>query len=44
MTPDSLAQHLGENLKTLLAGSLPGEEVAELNRLSGGANNETWRL
>ena len=44
MTPDSLAQHLNENLKTLLAGSLPGEEVSELNRLSGGANNETWRL
>ena len=44
MTPDSLAQHLNKNLKTLLAGSLPGEEVSELNRLSGGANNETWRL
>jgi len=25
MTPDSLAQHLNKNLKTLLAGSLPGE-------------------
>ena len=44
MTPDTLAQHLTENLKALLAGSLPGEGVSELNRLSGGANNETWRL
>ena len=44
MTPSTLAQHLNDNLTALLSGSLAGQEVSELSRLSGGANNETWRL
>ena len=44
MTPETLAQYLDDNLRALLSGSLAGHAVSELSRLSGGANNETWRL
>ena len=44
MTPDALERHLNDNLTALLSGSLAGTGVSQLSRLSGGANNETWRL
>ena len=44
MLPDQLTALLNTALSERLAGKIPGEEVIQLERLSGGANNETWRL
>ena len=44
MSPDQLTALLNTALSERLAGKIPGEEVMQLERLSGGANNETWRL
>ena len=44
MSPDQLTALLNTALSERLAGKVPGEEVTQLERLSGGANNETWRL
>jgi glutamate formiminotransferase len=43
MSPDQLTALLNTALSERLAGKIPGEEVMQLERLSGGANNETWR-
>jgi aminoglycoside phosphotransferase (APT) family kinase protein len=44
MSPDQLTALLNTELGESLAGKVPGEQVTQLERLSGGANNETWRL
>ena len=44
MTPDTLTKLLNDNLRQSLAGTLAGDGVSGLTRLSGGANNETWKL
>ena len=44
MSPDQLTALLNTALSERLAGKIPGEELMQLERLSGGANNETWRL
>ena len=44
MSPDQLTALLNTALTEHLSGQIPGEEVMQLERLSGGANNETWRL
>ena len=44
MSPEQLTDLLNTALSERLAGKIPGEEVMQLERLSGGANNETWRL
>ncbi|MDG2461795.1 MAG: phosphotransferase family protein [Luminiphilus sp.] len=43
-SPEGLKQLLNRALREQLAATIPGESVAQLTRLSGGANNETWRL
>ena len=44
MLPEQLTEHLNIALPPLLADKLTGTGVTDLERLSGGANNETWRL
>ena len=44
MSPDQLTALLNTALSEHLAGKMPGKELMQLERLSGGANNETWRL
>ena len=44
MLPEELTEHLNSSLPPLLADTLEGTAVTDLERLSGGANNETWRL
>ena len=44
MSPDQLTALLNTALSEHLAGKIPGKELMQLERLSGGANNETWRL
>ncbi|MBL6821538.1 MAG: hypothetical protein ISQ67_06335, partial [Luminiphilus sp.] len=44
MTPDTLTKLLNDSLRQSFAGTLAGNGVSGLTRLSGGANNETWKL
>lgn len=44
MTPEELITALNLALTPLLSEQIKGTEVTDLERLSGGANNETWRL
>jgi len=44
MLPEELTKHLKIALPPLMANKLEGAGVTALERLSGGANNETWRL
>ena len=44
MLPEELTQHLNTALAPLLTDKIGGGGVLGLERLSGGANNETWRL
>ena len=44
MSPDQLTALLNTALRAHLAGKIPGKEIVQLERLSGGADNETWRV
>ena len=44
MTPDRLSDLLTEDLARDSLAELSGSTITGLTRLSGGANNETWRL
>ena len=44
MRPEELIAALDEALPALLTDKVSGAAVTSLERLSGGANNETWRL
>jgi len=44
MKPEALAEHLNRVLEGLEIDHVVGTRVTHLTRLSGGANNETWRF